>query len=110
MKKILFVCTFALVLLLLNKTLKADESPSVKWEKALTQMLDQIDEANAAEPDSESSSDSEGWYFKRGWLRLRFKGGYTAAGSLTVALLPEIDALLERPFPAGVVAYKPKSE
>ncbi|HUP58320.1 MAG TPA: hypothetical protein VM598_12760 [Bdellovibrionota bacterium] len=66
-----------------------------------------MQDAVSATPSGEPLADDEGWWFRRFWLRVRPKIGFTAAGAVKVEITPEVELLWERPYPDGWTTYKP---
>src|SRR4051812_41103784 len=76
-------------------------------ESYLATEIGMMGEAIAGCPAEAPSSSEEGWYFKRFWLRVRPKVGFTAAGAVKIEITPEVEMLWDRAYPEGWVTYKP---
>jgi hypothetical protein len=106
-----------IIALLLLSTSSVIASPAARAEAIpelrafIESQVSAADEAigaseSASSPSGPASFDEE-WYFRRFWLRVRLPAGIDVPWLAKFQIVPEVELLWQREYPAGWGTYKP---
>lgn len=101
------------IIAILGYSLAAHAAPVAELERYLDQEIGRMDDAVASASSAElngtdQSQNTEAWFLRSFFLRVRGKAGFEIPGIAKIEIIPEAEMLWQRPLPDGWASYKPK--